>query len=171
MKRPSLFAGKFVPSCNVFTSHFAKCFFCFPYQPRSFPYRLDGLAGCLKVSSHCMVQSMMSASKRVLAKPKCRKESITPEMLQLLTESLKDKSCIASSRTLALCPIGFAGFLRFSELCSVRLYSSHCSLFLESSKTDQLREGAWINIAKIRQSYMSRCRPLEILSRSCNQAW
>ena len=113
----------------------------------------------------------MSASKRVLAKPKCRKEPITPEMLQLLAESLKDKSCIASSRTLALCPIGFAGFLRFSELCSVRLYSSHCSLFLESSKTDQLREGAWINIAKIRQSYMSRCRPLEILSRSWNQAW
>ena len=47
----------------------------------------------------------------------------------------------------------FAGFLRFSELCSirafdVRLYSSNCSLFLESPKTDQLREGAWISIAR-----------------------
>ena len=45
------------------------------------------------------------------------------------------------------------GFLRFSELCSiracdVRLYTSHFSLFLESSKTDQLREGVWINIAR-----------------------
>ena len=52
-----------------------------------------------------------------------------------------------------MCLIGFAGFLRFSELCSiracdVRLYSSHCSLFLECSKTDELREGAWINIAR-----------------------
>ena len=63
---------------------------------------------------------MMSASKRALAKPKCRKEPITPEMLQRLAESLKDKSCIASSRTLALCLIGFAGFLRFSELCIIR---------------------------------------------------
>ena len=39
------------------------------------------------------------------------------------------------------------------ELCSirardVRLYTSHCSLFVESSKTDQSREGAWINIAR-----------------------
>ena len=78
------------------------------------------LAGCPKISSHCMVQSMMSASKRVLAKPKCRKQPITPEMLQQLAEILKDKACIASSRTLALCLIGFAGFLCFSELCSIR---------------------------------------------------
>ena len=44
-------------------------------------YSIDwahGLAGCPKVSSHCMVQSMMSASKVVLAKPKCRKKPITP---------------------------------------------------------------------------------------------
>ena len=36
----------------------------------------------------------------------------------------------------------------FVRACDVRLYTSHCSLFLESSKTDQLREGAWINIAR-----------------------
>lgn len=119
-------------------------------------YSIDwvhGLAGCPKISSHCLVQSLTSASKRILAKPKCRKEPITPEMLQLLADKLKDKSCISSLRTLALCLIGFAGFLRFSELCSicacdVRLYTSHCSIFLESSKTDQLREGAWINISR-----------------------
>ena len=51
------------------------------------------------------------------------------------------------------CLIGFAEFLRLSELCSiracdVRLYSFHCSLFLESLKTDQLRKGAWINIER-----------------------
>ena len=96
-------------------------------------YSIDwahGLAGCPKVSSHCMVQSMMRASKRVLAKPKCRKEPITPEMLQQLAESLKDKSCIASSRTLALCLIGFAGFLRFSELCSIRACDVHPALHI-----------------------------------------
>ena len=44
-------------------------------------YSIDwalGLAGCPKVFSHCMVQSVMSASKRLLAKPKCRKEPISP---------------------------------------------------------------------------------------------
>ena len=47
-------------------------------------YTIDwvhGSAGCPKASSHCMVQSIMSASKRGLAKPKCRKEPITPKML------------------------------------------------------------------------------------------
>ena len=32
--------------------------------------------------------------------------------------------------------------------CDVSPFSSHCALFLESSETDQLREGAWINIAR-----------------------
>ena len=62
-------------------------------------YSIDwvhGLAGFQKVSSHCLVQSMMGASKHVLAKPKNRKEPITPEMLQRLAQSLKDKSCVAS---------------------------------------------------------------------------
>jgi hypothetical protein len=54
-------------------------------------------------------------------------------------------------------PIGFAGFClfvcRFNELCSIRAcdirsFTTYCSIFLESSKTDQLREGALINIAR-----------------------
>ena len=81
---------------------------------------IHGLAGFQKVSFHCLVQSVMGASKRILAKPKNRKEPITPEMLQQLVESVKDKSCVASCRTLALCLIGFAGFLRLSELAIQR---------------------------------------------------
>jgi len=97
-------------------------------------YSIDwthGSAGCPRVSSHSMVQSMMSASKRLLAKPKCRKEPITPEMLQQLAERLRDKSCIASSRTLALSLIGFAGFLRFSNITRYpRRFYSHGTLGL-----------------------------------------
>lgn len=122
-------------------------------------YSIDwvhGLAGYPKVSTHHMIQSMSNACKRILAKPKCRKDPITPEMLQALAEKLQDKCSISDLRTLALCLIGFAGFLRFSELCSIRscdvcLYASHCSIFLESSKTDQLREGSWINIARTKR--------------------
>ena len=44
-------------------------------------------------------------------------------------------------------------FFRFSELCALRdcdikLFPTYMSIFLESSKTDQLRDGAWIAIAR-----------------------
>lgn len=111
------------------------------------------LSGYAKVSVHSMVQSMMGPCQRVLAKPKCRKETITAEMLHSLADRLKDKSSVSDLRTLALCLIGFAGFFRFSELCSIRtcdirLLHTHCSIFLESSKTDQFRQGSWINTAR-----------------------
>ena len=114
VERPSLFAGKFVQRCKVFKSHFASS--ASPINQAV--YNIDWLhrsAGCPKVSFQCMVQPMMNASKRILAKPKCRKEPITPKILRQLAERLKDKSCTASSRTLALCIIDFAGFLPFSH--------------------------------------------------------
>jgi len=45
--------------------------------------------------------------------------------------------------------IGCAGFFRFSELkaCDVKFFPSYASIFLESSKTDQFRDGAWNVIA------------------------
>ena len=119
-------------------------------------YSIDwvhGLSGYEKLSGHCLIQATMNACKRILSKPKSRKEPITPEMLLKLAEKFKDKYTVANCRMLAICLVGFAGFLRFSELCSIRacdvlFFHSHCAIFLESSKTDQLREGSWINIAR-----------------------
>jgi len=56
-------------------------------------------------------------------------------------------------RTVALCLLGYAGFFRFSNLvkiraCDVKFFSSFCRIFVESSKTDQLLEGAWVTIAR-----------------------
>ena len=56
-------------------------------------------------------------------------------------------------RSVALCLIGYAGFFRFRELChikacDVKFFPSYVSIFLESSKCDQFRDGAWIVIAR-----------------------
>jgi len=75
------------------------------------------LSGYEKVSVHPFVESMMSACQRILARPKCRKEPITAEMLHALALKFKDKSSVSDVRTLAMCLIGFAGFFRFNELC------------------------------------------------------
>ena len=47
--------------------------------------------------------------------------------------------------------LAYAGFLRYDELsnlriCDIDMCDSHIKLFLEKSKTDQCREGAWIII-------------------------
>ena len=118
------------------------------------------LAGLPKVSDHPIVSSMhmVSASQRILGKPKAKKEPITSEMLKaLVTSKISDKSASLSDlRTVALCLLGYAGFFRFSELCSIRacdikFFPTYLSIFLESSKTDQFRDGAWVAIARSNQ--------------------
>ena len=75
----------------------------------------------------------------------------------LVTSKISDKSpSLSDLRTVALCLLGYAGFFRFSELCSIRtcdinFFPSYVSIFLESSKTDQFRYGAWVAIARSNQ--------------------
>ena len=113
------------------------------------------MAGLPKISNHPLVSLMVSASQRLLGRPKLKKDPVTPEMLKALVESkITDKSpSISDLRSVALCLLGYAGFFRFSELsqikaCDVRFFPSYASIFLESSKTDQFRDGAWIVIAR-----------------------
>ena len=49
-------------------------------------------------------------------------------------------------------PLRLCWLFRFSELCSIRacdinFFPIYVSIFLESSKTDQFRDGAWVAIA------------------------
>ena len=62
--------------------------------------------------------------------------------------------------------IGFAGFLRFNEIANlkesgVQVFDEHMELFIESSKTDQYRDGAWVTIAR---SSSPTC-PVQMLER------
>ena len=65
---------------------------------------------------------------------------------RLNTDSMKDL------RTCSMFLVAYAGFLRFYEKINIKLMdvevcSSHMKIFLERSKTDQFREGAWVVIA------------------------
>ena len=113
------------------------------------------MAGLSKISDHPMVSLMVSASQRILGRPKVKKDPVTPEMLKVLVESKITDKCpsVSDLRSVALWLIGYAGFFRFSELChikacDVKIFPSYVSIFLESSKTDQFRDGAWIIIAR-----------------------
>ena len=132
---------------------------CSPSPVLTAVYSIDWvhqLAGYSKLSGHPLVVSIKNGCERLLGRPKNRKEPILAEMLHCLALQFQDKSSICDLRTFALCLIGYAGFFRFNELCSIRccdvdFFPTYCCIFLECSKTDQLREGSWINIARTGQ--------------------
>ena len=60
--------------------------------------------------------------------------------------------------------LGF--FSRFEELAKlwesdVLIYAGHMEIFIESSKTDQYRDGAWVVISRTN----SKCCPVAMLER------
>ena len=60
---------------------------------------------------------------------------------------------LVDTRFMAMALLAFAGFLRFDELANLKLndlalHGTHFELFIESSKTDQCREGAFVPIVK-----------------------
>ena len=105
-------------------------------------------------TDHPLVKQVLAGAKRMLAHKTCKKEPITPDILQKLYDMFVTRDAdLSIIRTMAICLLGFAGFFRFSELatlkeCDITIYESHIEVFVESSKTDQFREGAWVPIAR-----------------------
>ena len=106
------------------------------------------------ITTHPIVVQVLAGAKRLLAHKTTKKEPITPEHLSLLVQKFGPKDAsLADVRALSICLLGFAAFLRFDELsklrlCDVTIHGDHMELFIESSKTDQLRQGARVVIAR-----------------------
>ena len=101
-----------------------------------------------------LVKQVAAGAKRILAHKTNKKEPITPEILAKLVDKFAEESAdLDDIRIVAICLIGFAGFLRFNELSALKesdlqIYSDHMEIFIEASKTDQYRDGAWVVIAR-----------------------
>ena len=116
---------------------------------------LHEVAGLESVGSMPIVQATLSGLRRVLAKPKTRKEPITADMLKAMVESVGSDPSLTEVRLLAMCLIAFAGFLRCDELiklkCSdITTNSESMVINVASSKTDQYREGSSLIVARTR---------------------
>ena len=105
-------------------------------------------------TDHPLVKQVVAGAKRILAHKTCKKEPITAEILHKLYDRFVSKEAeLPIIRTMTICLLGYAGFFRFNELASlkesdVKFYEDHVEVFVESSKTDQYREGAWVPIAR-----------------------
>ena len=123
---------------------------------------------CVEDPTQCLlVKQVLEGAKRILAHRTQKKEPITPAILEQLVSKFAGKEASLSDvRIVTICLIGFAGFLRFNEIANlkesdVRVFDEHMELFIESSKTDQYRDGAWVTIAR---SGFPTC-PVQMLER------
>ena len=114
---------------------------------------VHSLAGVTSPGESKFVQSTLDGIRRRLARPVQKKEPITKEMLEKLVEDANKNSTLANIRLATACLLAFAGFLRFDELvqlrpCDVEIDGSMAKLKIRRSKTDQLRKGDEVLIAR-----------------------
>ena len=111
------------------------------------------LAGERSPSEHPLVKDVLAGAQRLLAHHTCKKEPITVAQLeQLVNSKALSMASLYDIRSVLICLLAFAAFLRFDELAKlvrsdVEIDSEKLQLFIESSKTDKYRDGAWVVVA------------------------
>ena len=109
-------------------------------------------------TEHPLVRQVLEGAKRMLAHKVGKKEPITPNILKALVDKFGKEATLSDIRTLTICLLGYSGFFRYSELsklkkCDVKFFAEHLEVFVESSKTDQYRDGAVVVIARTDTEY------------------
>lgn len=96
----------------------------------------------------------LSGCTRKIAKPINKKEPFTTDMAKLfiLTFALEDSS-LGDFRDVTIFILAFAGFFRINEVLGIKrsdikFYETYCEIYISKSKTDVLREGNWVVIAR-----------------------
>ena len=113
-------------------------------------HEINGLPDPMKKS---FVSSIQEAAKRTAYKKIVKKEPITVNMLIELCDKFIYCIDLLVIKDLTMILIGFAGFLRFDELSSlkfndVQVKEQFLVLHINKSKTDQYRQGNEILILK-----------------------
>lgn len=101
-----------------------------------------------------LVKLTAEGGRRILAKPFVnKKEPITIDIIEKIFKSKNDMDNLCHLRTRLICVLGYAGFFRASELCSIKssdikFHDEYVEIKIRSSKTDIYRRGNSVHIAK-----------------------
>lgn len=91
---------------------------------------------------HLYLLSVLDLCLRSNSQPVTKKDPITPEILSSIVSLLGGKQAsLFDLRTCSIFLLGYAGFLRFSEIVNIQrshvtFHESHLKLFVTKSKTD-----------------------------------
>ena len=91
--------------------------------------------------------------KRLLSKPVCKKDPITPDILQRIIAVFGDRNDVSKLRICVLFLLWFSGYLRYSELSNIKMNNlefqdAHVKITIAKSKTDMYRIGSSVIITK-----------------------
>ena len=111
------------------------------------------LAGLESPANSPFVQAVLQGIRRVCCKPIQKKKPITADMLADMVENLNAHPTLANMRITTLSLLAFAGFLRFDEVihirtCDITVSEGMAKVQIPRSKTDQLRQGSKVLIAR-----------------------
>lgn len=99
------------------------------------------------------VKNVFEGAKRKLAKPVVKKESINIDILNPMYDNKFDQFDLSTLIIITMRFLSYAGFFRNSEVfkllrSDVQILPTHKSLFIQQSKTDVYRHGAWTSISR-----------------------
>ena len=114
---------------------------------------VHSVAGITSPTDSPFVKTTVEGLRRMLSKPTQKKEPITTDMLRAMVQDTMEHDTLANVYLTMACLLALAGFLRFNELVNTRPCDLHFSndmltLFLPRSKTDHLRKGNEVIIAR-----------------------
>ncbi|CAG2185291.1 unnamed protein product [Mytilus edulis] len=100
-----------------------------------------------------LVGSIVESWKRILNRPVQKKELINATIIKTLFNRFCNPRTLRDLRLLSICTVSYAGFLRYSELCSIKTNNlafkpQYLDFFISSSNTDCYRNGKSVVIAK-----------------------
>ena len=113
------------------------------------------LAGVPDPCKNDLVVSVREGAHRKIGHLIVKKEPITPDILPKIVLLYGNKYCnLKDLRIACMCLLGYAGFLRFSELASfnrsdISFFPSYVKLYLEKSKTDVIEKGGKLLFQKL----------------------
>ena len=110
-------------------------------------------AGLPTPTTSPFVKATVDGMQRLLARPTVKKTPITPDMLEDMVKDAKESGSLSDLRLTTACLLAYAGFLRFNELvnirpCDITIQTEKMTLRIPHSKTDQLRKGDELVIAR-----------------------
>ncbi|KAK3107307.1 hypothetical protein FSP39_011571 [Pinctada imbricata] len=100
-----------------------------------------------------LVKNVLEGAKRRLSHSVQKKEPITPDLIDKMYDATFQEGNLYNQRTICACLLSYSGFLRVSELlslkiCDISFFTTHMSIFIEKSKTDIYRDGNWLVISR-----------------------
>ncbi|MCG7875781.1 MAG: tyrosine-type recombinase/integrase [Candidatus Thiodiazotropha endolucinida] len=104
-------------------------------------------------TSNGWVKSLLEAGKRLNSNPIKKKDTVDSEMLISLCDKFRDTSDVLYLRDITMILLGYAGFLRFSEISQLKcndieFKEDYFILYIRKSKTDVYRDGKEVLISK-----------------------